>query len=331
MPGMSFAPSRFTASTRHLSSLMPTADEHHHDSGSPRVRLQRFLADAGVAARRTCESLIEAGRVTVNGETPTRLPIFINPEQDVIRVDGRSIRGPERRMYLMLNKPERVLVTSADEPGFDRATVMDLIDHPAAGRLFPVGRLDFDSSGLVLLTNDGELANRLSHPRYGVTKTYEALVKGSLDESAVSAIPAKLKALSKREARGAGPGARVKSSGGDFEIAGQKHGNTLLRITLRESRNRELREVLRLLGMPIKKLTRTAIGNLQLRGLAPGHWRELARDEIQSLRRAARPRAGSSLPGRSAPRPVPKNAAARSRARPSHGQGPMKPRRAAHR
>lgn len=266
---------------------MSARGDTQEEASSSRVRLQRFLADAGIAARRVCESLIEAGRVTVNGETLKHLPVFVDPETDEIKVDGRSVRRAERRMYLMVNKPERFLVTNADEPHFDRPTVMHLIDHPSAGRLFPVGRLDFESAGLVLLTNDGDLANKLTHPRYGVTKSYEALVKGKLDAAAVAAIPAKLRALAKREAREAGPGERLKSSTGEFELGGQKGGNTLVRITLKESRNRELREVLRLLGMPVKKLTRTAIGPLTLKGLAPGRWRELARDEIHSLRKAS--------------------------------------------
>jgi pseudouridine synthase len=266
---------------------------------SSRVRLQRVLADAGVAARRVCEALIEAGRVSVNGEVVRRLPVFVSPESDDIRVDGLGVRRAERRMYLMVNKPERFLVTNADEPHFDRPTVMHLIDHPSVGRLFPVGRLDYESAGLVLLTNDGDLTNTLTHPRYGVTKTYEALVKGSLDSASVAAIPTKLRALAKREARDAGPGARVKTSGGEFELAGPKGANTLLRIRLRESRNRELREVLRLLGMPLKKLTRTAIGPLELKGLAPGRWRELTREEIQALRRAAKRSAGGRSPNQS--------------------------------
>ena len=289
---------------------MKPHDESNGEESSSRVRLQRVLADAGVAARRTCEALIEEGRVSVNGEVTRRLPVFVDPERDEIKVDGRTVRGAERRMYLMVNKPERYLVTNSDEPQFDRPTVMHLIDHPSAGRLFPVGRLDFESAGLVLLTNDGELANKLTHPRFGVTKTYEALVKGSLDPASVAAIPAKLRALSKREAKVAGPGARVKTSSGEFELGGQKGGNTLLRITLKESRNRELREVLKLLGMPIKKLTRIAIGPLALKGLAPGRWRELTRDEVHSLRRSST---------RSAGRPSPNHSRATPRKRPARG------------
>lgn len=252
------------------------------------VRLQRVLAEAGVAARRSCEDLIRAGKVTVNGEVVRTLPVFVDAHEDVIEVEGRRLRKPERKLYVMLHKPERVLVTSADEPDFDRTTIMQLVDHPAAGRLYPVGRLDFESSGLVLLTNDGTLANLVTHPRYGVAKTYEALVRGHMSEQDLIAVKTKLRALARREAQESGRDApRFRGSGGEFEIAGAKGANTIIRITLTEARNRELREVFRLLGMPIKKLTRVAIGSLALKGLAVGHWRELTRDEVNALRHAS--------------------------------------------
>ncbi|MBS0195962.1 MAG: pseudouridine synthase [Planctomycetes bacterium] len=268
--------------------------DHDHESPDGKVRLQRVLADAGVAARRVCERMIEEGRVTVNGEVVRRLPVFVDPEHDRIVADGHTVGKPERRLYVMLNKPERVLVTSADEPEFNRATVMQLVDHPAAGRLFPVGRLDYESCGLVLLTNDGELTNRLTHPRYGVTKTYEVMVKGRIDAAAAEAVLVKLRATARREQRMTGPDVRVKASSGNIEVGGVKGDNTVLRVTLREARNREIREVLKSLGMPVKKLTRVAIGPLELKGLAPGQWRELTREEVQDLRRADRARSAQA-------------------------------------
>ena len=268
-----------------------------------RVRLQRLLADAGVAARRTCEAMIEAGRVRVNGEVVRRLPVFVDPERDRIEVDGVGIRRDIRSIYIMLHKPERVLVTTGDEPGADRPTVMQYVDHPSRERLFPVGRLDFASTGLVLLTNDGELANRLTHPRFGVTKTYQAVVRGDLDDAALDAIRVKA-GLAKVQGRGQERLRALRSGGGEappstgelgLRIVKREAGRTLLEVTLREARNRELRDILAHLGMPVKKLARVAIGTLELRGLAVGQWRELTRDEVRQLRDA------TSRPGR-APR-----------------------------
>lgn len=264
-----------------------------------RVRLQRFLADAGVAARRTCEAMIEAGRVRVNGHAVKRLPVFVDPESDRIDVDGVGIKGIIRRVYVMLHKPERVLVTTADEEGVGRTTVSDLVDHPAASRLFPVGRLDFASTGLVLLTNDGELANRLTHRRYGVEKRYEATVRGGIDDAAVAAVRTTLA----RAAGGRAP---------DIRRARIEDGKTILEITLRESTGKELREVLKHLGMPVKRLTRVAIGPLELRGLGSAQWRELTRDELHALRKASgaeRPPAGKGARSRGARAPIQKKAA----------------------
>lgn len=278
-----------------------------------KVRLQRVLADAGVAARRACEALIESGRVSVNGQTVRRLPVFVDPNADRIVVDGRPIPRPERRVYVMLHKPAGTVVTAADEPGFDRRTVLDLVDHPAAPRLFPVGRLDFDSTGLVLLTNDGDLANRLTHPRYGVPKTYHVLVRGDLDEAAVEAIRTKFRVAARRgddqAPRRPGPPAS-RGPAPEVTILRRSEGKTVLQITLREARNRQLRDLLQYMGMPVKKLARVAIGPLQLRGLALGAWRELTRSEIQALRRPNQPArpAGQrpkKTPGRAGPpRPV---------------------------
>lgn len=263
-----------------------------------RVRLQRVMADAGVAARRACEDLIEQGRVTVNGEVVRRLPVFVDPHADRIQVDGRPLRPPERKLYLMVHKPERMLVTTADEPEFDRATITEIVDHPAKARLFPVGRLDFESAGLVIMTNDGDLANALTHPRFNVPKTYEALIKGRVDQALLDGVRVKLRGLRKREAREDGTEGPV-SVGPipEFEFVKLQGANTVVRITLLEARNRELRDVLEFLGMPVKRLVRVGIGGLTLSGVAPARWRELTREEIQLLRR---PRGGFVV----RPRPV---------------------------
>jgi 23S rRNA pseudouridine2605 synthase len=157
------------------------ARDNQEEQSPQRVRLQRYLADAGVAARRACEEMIEEGRVEVNGEIITKLPAFVDPQQDKVRVDGRAVAKPQSALTLLVHKPQRVLVTASDEPGMDRATILDLVNHPAGARLFPVGRLGWDDAGLVVLTNDGELANALSHPRFGVPKRYEVLVAGAVE------------------------------------------------------------------------------------------------------------------------------------------------------
>ncbi|MEQ8769370.1 MAG: pseudouridine synthase [Phycisphaerales bacterium] len=248
-------------------------------------RLQRVLADAGVASRRKCEELIEDGHVTVNGERVTALPAWADPETDRIEVDGRPIpRAKPKHLYIMLNKPPRTLTAAADEPGSNRRTVVELVDHPLATRLFPVGRLDYDTTGLLILTNDGELANRLTHPRFGVPKTYRAKVAGVLDEPALRELERGIY-LAERKS-GATVGAKRTSH---VELAVHRHERdaTILDITLREGRNRQVRRMLAAVDLPVKKLERIAIGPVELKGVARGDWRELGAGEVRALRRAA--------------------------------------------
>lgn len=270
-------------------------------SGENKQRLQRVMADAGVAARRTCERLIEDGHVTINDKVVTRLPVFVDPDADVIKVDGRRIERPARPIYVMLHKPTRTLVAGADEPGFDRQTVADLVDHPGAARLFPVGRLDFDCTGLVLLTNDGDLANRLTHPRYGVPKTYQALVRGDLDESALDAIRDTLRGR-RSESGSQPPGPRVRARPPELRIIKHDAGRTVIEIVLYDAQNQRLQDVLKYLGMPVKKLVRTAIGPLQLRALGLGQWRELTREEVRSLKDSGVGRGDGQTSGQRTPK-----------------------------
>jgi len=247
-------------------------------------RLQRVLADAGVASRRACEELIAEGRVTVNGQTVDALPAWVHPELDRVEVDGRPIPRPERRLYLMLNKPARTLTTAADEPGSQRQTVLDLIDHPSRARLFPVGRLDYETLGLVLLTNDGDLAHRLTHPRFGVEKTYRAMVRGLLDDEAVAGLEEGIYLAERKAGRtvGAARTARV-----EIRVVRRERDRTVLEIKLREGRNRQVRRMLASVGCPVRKLERVAMGPLHLKGLARGEWRELDRHELRAIRAAA--------------------------------------------
>jgi 23S rRNA pseudouridine2605 synthase len=253
-------------------------------SASGRVRLQRVMADAGVAARRVCEQMIEDGQVEVNGRRVRTLPVFVDPQVDRIVVSGRPLVSPDRRIYVMLNKPPRTLSTAHDEPGAARRTVVDLVRHPSGVRLFPVGRLDYDTLGLVLLTNDGDLANRLSHPRYEIEKTYHAVVKGRVDEASLARLEKGMFLADRREGRTVG-GRRASHVG--LRIKHVDRERTVLEISLREGQNRQVRRMLAKAGHPVRRLTRVAMGPLKLRGLASGQWRELSGPEVAALRRAA--------------------------------------------
>lgn len=267
------------------------------------VRIQRFMADAGVASRRACEALIEEGRVLVNGVKLTELPIFVVPGQDRVEVDGEPLRvhldapggaprkkaaratrssAGERLVYVMLNKPRNTVTTVYDPDG--RRTVLDLVEHPSGVRLFPVGRLDYDTMGLVLMTNDGDLANRLTHPRYGVHKTYRAVVKGRVEDEALEELERGVYLAQRREGKtvGAKRTAHVKMT-----IVKRDATRTLLELSLEEGRNRQVRRMLAKVGHPVKKLTRVSMGPLKLTKVALGEWRELTRDELARLRAAA--------------------------------------------
>ncbi len=210
-----------------------------------RIRLQRVLADAGVAARRVCEEMIEAGRVSVNGEVVRTLPVFVDPDRDRIMFDGVGVSAPSRHVYLMVHKPERTLVTTSDDPQFDRATIMELVDHPDKARLHPVGRLEWNASGLVLLTNDGELTNRLTHPSYGIRKTYQAVLKGELDDAAIADVKLKLRKSAERDAKYDAIARLKRERFGDkepqFTLLKRDDGRTVVEISMPEGRDARAR------------------------------------------------------------------------------------------
>lgn len=255
-------------------------------------RIQRLLADAGVASRRACEELILEGRVEVNGVPVIDLPLFIDPNQDTVHIDGKPIQlKAERHIYILLNKPPRTLTTVADEPGADRRTVLDLVEHPSRARLFPVGRLDYDTTGLLLLTNDGELANRLTHPRFGVEKTYRAVVKGLIHDEDTQRLERGIYLAERREGLTVGA---ARTAHVQIHVVKRDRDRSTLQITLKEGRNRQVRRMLASVGCPVKRLERIAMGPLELKGIARGNWRELTQPEIHGLRRATRkPNAGS--------------------------------------
>jgi 23S rRNA pseudouridine2605 synthase len=255
------------------------------------------MADAGVASRRECERLIEEGHVTVNDKRVTKLPVFVDPGSDKVLVDGRPLpRISTRPTYIMLYKPSGALAATRDDSNLEikRKTLSDLVDHPDKARLFPVGRLEFNASGLVLLTSDGDLAHLLTHPRFGVTRTYEALVKRRLSQRDLEQMElAFLPRLKKSEMKAAAAAPQPPSP---VKLTLVKHDadRSLIEITLREGPNRQVADVLARLGCPVKKLRRIAIGPLRLRAVALGSWRELDRSEIVAIKKAAKRAAGPS-------------------------------------
>lgn len=258
--------------------LMPRKRSHSFSLDTRGPRLQRVLADAGYGSRRACEELIESGSVKVNGELVDALPAWVNPNEDTIVVNGKALKPPERHIYIMLFKPRGVVSTNSDPEG--RVRAIDLVKHPANSRLYPVGRLDLDSSGLLLLTNDGELANRLTHPRYEVHKGYEVTVGGSLTDEEVKKLEAGI-FLHDREGEG------KRTSQTCLTIRKRDRERTMLYMELREGRNRQVRRMLLRVGHPVKKLRRIRMGPLDLKGLAVGEWRELTSKELSMLRKAA--------------------------------------------
>ena len=245
-------------------------------------RLQKFLAAAGVASRRQAEQLMLDGRVTVNGKVITELGVKVDPETAAVKVDGKRVHG-ERMAYVLLFKPKNTICT-VDDPE-QRPTVMELVQGVKA-RLYPVGRLDFDTTGALLLTNDGELANMLMHPRHRFTKTYLAKVKGIPTEERLEKL--------RRGVNIEG----VRTAPAEARLITVKEKNSLVELVLREGRNRQVKRMFLEVGHPVIRLHRPAYAFLTLEGLEPGSWRFLTPDEVKRLRSAAA-RAGE--PGGEAP------------------------------
>jgi 23S rRNA pseudouridine2605 synthase len=230
-------------------------------------RLQKVMAAAGVASRRQCEEMILEGIVKINGRVVDQLPAFVDPRNDIIVVDNRRLKPP-RHVYFLLNKPKGVICTNSDPQGRPRA--IDLVGYRE--RIFCIGRLDADTTGLIVLTNDNELANRLTHPRYKVAKTYQAKVKGKVDAPAVE----KLK-------KGVWL-ADGKTGEAAVKVLKSDQNESLLEITISQGLNRQVRRMLARVGVRIKSLKRVAIGRLQLGSLPVGKFRELNPSEIAGLR-----------------------------------------------
>ena len=277
-------------------------------------RLQKILSQSGIASRRAAEKLIAEGRVTVNGTTIREMGVKADPAADDIRVDGRRVKAPERHRYILLNKPAGFVTTRSDPQR--RRTVIDLLAG-VREYVYPVGRLDYDTEGLLLLTNDGDLAAKLTHPRHGIERTYEAHVAGVPDDAALErlrrgipldgrrTLPAEVILLSRSATGSAGPAkagrhdSRARAGRHDAGATAGRHERRertekreregVLLLTIREGRNRQVRRMCEAVGHPVRGLKRTKFGPVTDRRLKPGEWRELTPSEVRTLQALARP------------------------------------------
>jgi 23S rRNA pseudouridine2605 synthase len=234
-------------------------------------RLQKTLSQAGIASRRAAERLIADGRVTVNGDTVRTMGVKADPATDDIRVDGRRVKSAERPRYILLNKPKGFVTTRSDPQR--RRTVLDLIEG-VREYVYPVGRLDYDSEGLLLLTNDGDLAAMLTHPRHGVERAYEARVAGMPDRIALERLRTGIPLDGHRTLP-----ATVAVVNGD-----RHDRDGILRLTIREGRNRQVRRMCEAIGHPVQALRRVQFGPLKIGRLKVGQWRELTPGEVEKLK-----------------------------------------------
>jgi 23S rRNA pseudouridine2605 synthase len=267
-------------------------------------RLQKIIAAAGIASRRKAEELITQGRVTVNGAVVTELGSKADPERDHVKVDGKLLRGPERNVYLLLNKPKGYVTTVSDPEG--RPTVMDLVRH-VGERIYPVGRLDYASEGLLLLTNDGALANHLTRAASHVPKTYLVKVSGQPAEEDILKLRRGLRIYGKPGQVGSKPGAHgmeaVRTAPAQVRLVREAE-NPWYELTLIEGKNRQIRRMFEEIGHHVEKIRRVRYGPLTL-DVPPGEFRALAPREVESLRRSGTGRASAPRRPRTRPKDRP--------------------------
>lgn len=233
------------------------------------VRLQKYIAMSGAASRRAAETMISEGRVSVNGKTVAEQGVKVEIGCDRVSLDGVELRPTAKKYYIMLNKPAGCVSTVSDQ--FGRPTVTDLVKKDINTRIFPVGRLDYETEGLLLMTNDGEFTYRITHPKYNVKKTYIAEIKGGVS-------PSDMNRLRK--------GIRLDNyttAPAEAEILDAINGYTLIRLTIHEGKNREVRRMFEALGHEVSALKRVSIGEVELGNLPPGRWRYLTKHEINCL------------------------------------------------
>ena len=253
-------------------------------------RIQKILAAAGVASRRSIEEMVLQGRISVNGRVVTSLPVMVDPQKDKISVDDEIVRvaqrGTSERVYLLMNKPKGVYTTNVAQGEQTRA--IDLLPPGFPYRVFPVGRLEAESKGLLLLTNDGELTNRLTHPRFGVPKTYTAVIDGFISPAEVQQLEKGIWMSDPKKGGG------FKTGRSRIRVVKRGRGRSIIEIAVRESRNQQVRRMLARIGHKVRELTRTKMGPLELHGLAPGQFRELMPKELRALRASTEPRGSTN-------------------------------------
>lgn len=235
------------------------------------MRINKYIASCGVASRRKAEELIISGRVTINGELITELSTTVDETKDIVEVDGVPINQEEKKVYILLNKPEGYITTVKDQ--FDRPSVLDILKE-VDERVYPVGRLDYETSGLLILTNDGDLTYKLTHPKHEVEKTYLAMVNGI---------------ISPEEKRRFENGLRIEdytTAKAKLKIvkADEEKNYSVCKITIHEGRNRQVRKMCKAIGHPVRNLRRIQMGRINIRGLEVGEYRNLTEDEVRYLK-----------------------------------------------
>lgn len=233
------------------------------------MRLQKYLALCGIASRRSAEKLILDGKIVVNGKTVTELGTKVT-SKDKVAFMGKPVELKEQKVYLALNKPAGVLSSASDDRG--RTTVVDLVKKSFSQRLYPVGRLDYDTEGLIFLTNDGDFTYSVTHPKHNINKTYEATIRGRLTDDETLIL-----------CRGVDIGGFV-TSPALVDVIGEEAGKTTVKITIHEGKNRQVRKMFETVGHRVLKLKRTSVGSVKLGNLKVGCWRELTEKEIRTLR-----------------------------------------------
>ena len=242
-----------------------------------RIRLQKYLSQCAVASRRKAEELIESGRVKVNGR-PAKLGDKVSPKKDTVTVSGKKIVPQKNNVYIMLHKPRGFITTMEDERG--RKCVASLVEDVGT-RVYPVGRLDKNSEGLLLMTNDGEFSNAMMHPSRHITKTYRVTIRPDISEDQITALSEGIEI----DGRMTAPA--------DVRILEKRDGRVVIEMILREGRNREIRKMCEAVGLEVARLKRTSVGPIKLGMLQPGEWRDLKPDELRAIRTAITKKSGS--------------------------------------
>ena len=238
------------------------------------VRLQKYIAMSGAASRRAAEAMIADGRVKVNGQTIAEQGVKVEIGADKVTVDGKELKIKDKKYYIMLNKPTGYVSTAKDQ--FDRPTVIDLVGSEIGTRIFPVGRLDYDTEGLLLLTNDGDFANKIMHPSGHIAKTYRVTVRPDITEEQLTKLTSGVVIDG------------VKTLPASATILTKEEGRVVLQLTIREGRNRQIRKMCEAVGLEVARLKRISIGPLKLGMLKPGEYRMLTPQELTAIRNSIR-------------------------------------------